>query len=79
MQWTNSLYKISNPIEQKIWAFGLVIVFEFWVFVHTTKGLRVQLISAALEHAFRVARTIREIYALENVVFYIAVYGSYKP
>ena len=36
----------------------------------------VQLISGALEHS---VLHVREIYALENVVFYIAVYGPYKP
>ena len=33
----------------------------------------VQLISAAFEHS-----TLRAVYALENAMFYIAVYGAYK-
>ena len=35
-----------------------------------------QLISAAFEHSML---RVWEIYALENSVFYIAVYGTYKP
>ena len=35
-----------------------------------------QLISGALEHSVLCAW---EVYALENTVFYIAVYGPYKP
>ena len=34
------------------------------------------LISAAFEHSML---CVQEMYALENAVFYIAVYGSYKP
>ena len=35
-----------------------------------------QLISGAFEHS---VLHVWEIYALENAVFYIAVYGPYKP
>ena len=42
----------------------------------TIKKVDIQLISAAFEH---LVLCVREIYALENVVLYIAVYGPYKP
>ena len=43
---------------------------------HVRIKVCVQLISAAFEHC---VLCIREIYALENAVFNIAVYGVYKP
>ena len=49
-----------------------------WVWSLTTTALfsTVLLISAAFEHS---VLHVWEIYALENVVLYIAVYGLYKP
>ena len=53
-----------------------------WYFMWRSSGnqrvephCQIQLISVAFEHSML---CIREIYALENVVFYIAVYGPYK-
>ena len=47
-------------------------------FIGFTLGNRggIQLISAAFEHS---VLCVQEIYALENVVLYIAVYGPYEP
>ena len=39
-------------------------------------NISVQLISGVFEHS---VLRVWEIYALENVLFYIAVYGFYKP
>ena len=49
----------------------------FHIYVaHSNSFYYVQLISAAFEHS---VLRVQEIYVLEKAVFYIAVYGPFKP
>ena len=51
-----------------------MVLLELWVLPGVC--VCVQFISAVFEHS---TWCVLEIYALENVVLYIAVYGLYKP